>query len=521
MEAIKKCANPNCAGFKPLIAVHAGAGTFSHDRRREREQRQCVGSAAAAGLSVLAADGGSVECAVAAAVESMERSGVANAGAVPALRLLAFAADAVRHANAGFGSNLTSDARVECDASLMHGTRGSFVGVGAVSGIASPIGAALTLLSASASAPGFAPPLGRVSPLLLVGNGARDAAVVRDPSLAVHPDAQICDRAINQWTRIAEMVKDLASQQTSSTASDIRNTGDSDETPDLHELDHDTVGAVALDCCGNIASAVSSGGVLFKYPGRVGEAAMFACGVWAQSLSSSGDHHHACRVRNADSDSSQFSVRVGVGCSLSGTGEQIMRTQLALEVAKALLQTSSQSHPQEARNASLVQSPQHCTSDTLNVESALSFVLTNSFLDSSLLQIYDDGPKNAGVVCIRVSVAETGDDCDTDSDNDILSNPTETTPSTCKITSRREVWYAHTTDAMCVGWMSAGDAQPTTRLSRKTASRQAPMQGPSRSMSPSKKRKRWWAHTAPGSTPSGSAVSDSGPRVRVVGEQLC
>ena len=33
----------------------------------------------------------------------------------------------------------------------------------------------------------------------------------------------------------------------------------------------DTVGAVCMDSCGNVCSGVSSGGLLLKYPGRVGQ----------------------------------------------------------------------------------------------------------------------------------------------------------------------------------------------------------------------------------------------------------
>ena len=41
--------------------------------------------------------------------------------------------------------------------------------------------------------------------------------------------------------------------------------------PHNHSLDHDTVGAVAMDKDGNIAFATSTGGISCKRPGRVGD----------------------------------------------------------------------------------------------------------------------------------------------------------------------------------------------------------------------------------------------------------
>ena len=38
----------------------------------------------------------------------------------------------------------------------------------------------------------------------------------------------------------------------------------------------DTVGAVAIDCYGNVAAAASSGGLLMKLPGRVGQVRIIA-----------------------------------------------------------------------------------------------------------------------------------------------------------------------------------------------------------------------------------------------------
>ena len=49
--------------------------------------------------------------------------------------------------------------------------------------------------------------------------------------------------------------------------------------------DHDTVGAVALDACGNLAAATSTGGTLNKTPGRVGDSSLIGCGCYADNLS--------------------------------------------------------------------------------------------------------------------------------------------------------------------------------------------------------------------------------------------
>ncbi|MEM1549140.1 MAG: isoaspartyl peptidase/L-asparaginase [Candidatus Methanomethylicia archaeon] len=46
---------------------------------------------------------------------------------------------------------------------------------------------------------------------------------------------------------------------------------------------HDTVGAVALDFNGNVASAVSTGGYWLKFPGRIGDVPLVGCGFYADN----------------------------------------------------------------------------------------------------------------------------------------------------------------------------------------------------------------------------------------------
>jgi len=66
--------------------------------------------------------------------------------------------------NAGYGSNLTLDGNVECDASIMDGMTGGYGSVGAVSGVKNPICLARCVLEHAR----LSDKLGRLPPMYAV-----------------------------------------------------------------------------------------------------------------------------------------------------------------------------------------------------------------------------------------------------------------------------------------------------------------------------------------------------------------
>ncbi|XP_044774546.1 threonine aspartase 1 isoform X2 [Neomonachus schauinslandi] len=163
----------------------------------------------------------------------------------------------------------------------------------------------------------------------------------------------------------------------------------------------DTVGAVVVDHEGNVAAAVSSGGLALKHPGRVGQAALYGCGCWAENT---GAHN-------------PYSTAV----STSGCGEHLVRTILARECSHAL----------QAEDA----------------HQALLETMQNKFISSPFLAS-EDGVLG-GVIVLRTCR------CSAESDS-----------SQDKQTLLVEFLWSHTTESMCVGYMSAQDGKAKTHISR-------------------------------------------------------
>jgi L-asparaginase / beta-aspartyl-peptidase len=152
--------------------------------------------------------------------------------------------------DAGRGSFLNRDGKVQLDALIMDGATLRAGGVGCVERLRNPVRAARKILSESPH-------------VYFVGEGAERFAAEHGVPLCKNDDLIIA--------REVERLREYQSGH----ASDLF----------APTISHDTVGAVALDRDGNIAAATSTGGTLNKAPGRLGDSSLIGCGCYADNLS--------------------------------------------------------------------------------------------------------------------------------------------------------------------------------------------------------------------------------------------
>ncbi|KAI9304890.1 nucleophile aminohydrolase [Cunninghamella echinulata] len=264
--------------------------------------------------------------------------------------------------NSGYGSNFTIKGTVECDASLMDGKTTSFGGVGAVHGIKNPIEICQQMVQENNRG---LMALGRIPPMFLCSKGAQEWANQHGIA-SVSEDTLIEEQSFDTYLDHLQRLHDALNI----------------------DYGHDTVGAICVDKNGNIAAGVSSGGISLKSPGRIGEAAMYGSGCWAQNQSGS---------------------LPGVACSVSGTGEQIVRSRFTTKCMDRLQQED-------------------------DIHQVLSSCLKDHFLDSPFLSIYDT--KSVGIITLR-------------------------------LTTKLEFWYGHVTESMGIGYMSSSSDKAQAFISRK------------------------------------------------------
>jgi beta-aspartyl-peptidase (threonine type) len=181
--------------------------------------------------------------------------------------------------DAGRGSFLNRDGKVQLDAFIMEGSTLRGGGVGGVERLRNPIRAARKILSESPH-------------VYFVAEGAE--------RFAAEHGIELCD---NRDLIILREVERLRAFQAKT----------AEQAPDLFAptISHDTVGAVALDREGNLAAATSTGGTLNKAPGRLGDSSLIGCVCYADNESAAA--------------------------SLTGWGEPIMKLVLAKWAADRVL----------------------------------------------------------------------------------------------------------------------------------------------------------------------------------------
>ncbi len=217
----------------PTVVVHGGAGKWP--KAKQPRGLKGVRRAAAIGAEAIH-HGGSAVDAVEAAVVSMEDDPVFNAGT---------------------GSTLNLLGEVEMDAAIVDGTSFQTGGVALVRGVRNPIRLARLVMEKTDHA-------------LIAGYGAeRLASIFRLPTA----DVLVTNRVM-AWKRALRKVERARKELTKN----------SKLAKSAFRLEiGDTVGALALDSRGNIAAACSTGGVLLKLPGRIGDSAIVGSGLYADS----------------------------------------------------------------------------------------------------------------------------------------------------------------------------------------------------------------------------------------------
>ncbi|VBB25793.1 unnamed protein product [Acanthocheilonema viteae] len=228
-----------------FVAAHAGVGTHSH-----KTENVCL-------KAVCKSKGDIVE-----AVKELEND---------------------FRTNCGFGSNLTFDGHVECEAAFASSKDHVFGAVGVVSRLRNPIEVAAMIAKEQ-----LCGDKKFVLPTVLVGRGAEDWAQKRGIELC-DPKSLVSKRSQQQWREAREIVKSWEKETM------------------------DTVGAVSYEN-GGCNAACSSGGMILKTEGRLGHTIQIGGAIWADQRDSKS-----------------------VAVALSGCGEYISQTLLAKTLAETLL----------------------------------------------------------------------------------------------------------------------------------------------------------------------------------------
>ncbi|MDH7477957.1 MAG: isoaspartyl peptidase/L-asparaginase [Candidatus Bathyarchaeota archaeon] len=241
---------------KPAIAVHGGAGTWQPER--SHAGLEGVKKAAEKGFEILKNDGNALDS-VMEAVAVLEDEGAFNAG---------------------YGSSLNIEGKIEMEASIMNGKTLQAGAVGLLKDIKNPVRLARIVME-------------KTDHVFVVGEGAEKLAKIYNLERR-NPITELRLKYYEQQKKAL-----LEGKFELPKLSQLIKTH-----PEIFELE--TVGAVAIDKKGNVAAATSTGGFPLKLPGRIGDSPLIGCGTYADNQSGA--------------------------CSATGVGEIAIRLALAKTV---------------------------------------------------------------------------------------------------------------------------------------------------------------------------------------------
>jgi len=235
-----------------VLVIHGGAGNITPERITPDKQvlyEQKLEEALLKGEKVLSG-GGSALDAVVAAVQIMEECPLFNSGK---------------------GAVFNAEGKNELDASIMDGKTMKAGAVAGVMTIKSPVEAARRVMDSSAH-------------VMMAGRGAEEFARVQGLEI-VDPSYFYTEESWQEYLKVKARIE--------------------------KEGRKGTVGAVALDMNGNLAAATSTGGMVNKKYGRIGDSPIIGAGTYA--------NNESCAV------------------SCTGHGEYFIRNSVAFDVSVRML----------------------------------------------------------------------------------------------------------------------------------------------------------------------------------------
>jgi beta-aspartyl-peptidase (threonine type) len=242
------------------VVIHGGAGNIARESltpEQIEEYNMKLAEALNAAEVILKAGGTSLD-AVEAATRILEDSPLFNAGK---------------------GAVFNIDGKNELDASIMCGETHNAGAVAGITTVKNPISAARKVMENSPH-------------VLLTGKGAETFAYEQGIDI-VDPGYFFDQR---RWNQYREFIRNQVNRSRSYLDEDVK---------------MGTVGAVALDIHGNIAAATSTGGMVGKRYGRIGDSPIIGAGNYASNLS--------------------------CGVSATGHGEYFIRNIVAYDIAARML----------------------------------------------------------------------------------------------------------------------------------------------------------------------------------------